>query len=58
VVLGTKDPSTFQEAMEREDSRLWLKAMESEIESMYDSQVWNLICLSQEKMSFSINELL
>jgi hypothetical protein len=31
------------EAMMGPDSKKWLEAMESEIESMHDHQIWNLI---------------
>jgi hypothetical protein len=34
---------TYTEAMMRPDSEKWLGAMESEIESMDDNQVWNLV---------------
>ena len=38
-----EDPVTYEEALSRSDSRSWHEAMESEIESMYDNQVWNLV---------------
>jgi hypothetical protein len=34
---------TYTEAMMGPDSEKWLGAMESEIESMHDNQVWNLV---------------
>jgi hypothetical protein len=34
---------TYTEAMMGPDSKKWLEAMESEIESMHDNQVWNLV---------------
>jgi hypothetical protein len=34
---------TYIEAMMGPDSEKWLGTMESEIESMHDNQVWNLI---------------
>jgi hypothetical protein len=34
---------TYTEAMMRPDSEKWLGAMESEIESIHDNQVWNLV---------------
>jgi hypothetical protein len=37
------DHLTYMEAMARPDSVEWLRAMRSEIQSMYDNQVWNLI---------------
>jgi len=39
------DPVTFQEAMESPDSKKWLEAMRSEMNSMKDNQVWNLVDL-------------
>jgi Reverse transcriptase (RNA-dependent DNA polymerase) len=36
-------PLTYMEAMARPDSVEWLGAMRSEIQSMYDNQVWNLV---------------
>ena len=43
TVLDTEDPLTYTEAMARPDSAEWLGAMKSEIQSMYDNQVWNLV---------------
>ena len=34
---------TYKEAMEDADVDSWQKAMESEIESMYTNQAWNLV---------------
>jgi hypothetical protein len=39
------DPLTYTEAMARPDFVEWLGAMRSEIQSMYDNQVWNLVDL-------------
>src|SRR6266540_2468335 len=39
------DPVTFQEAMESPDSGKWLEAIRSEMNSMKDNQVWNLVDL-------------
>jgi Reverse transcriptase (RNA-dependent DNA polymerase) len=41
------DPLTYMEAMARPDSVEWLGAMRSEIQSMYDNQVWNLVDLPE-----------
>jgi hypothetical protein len=41
------DPLTYMEAMTRPVSVEWLRAMRSEIQSMYDNQVWNLIDLPE-----------
>ena len=42
-VLDTEDPLTYKDAMGRPDSESWLKAMKSEVQSMYDNQVWDLV---------------
>jgi hypothetical protein len=42
-LLDNDEPMTYTEAMMRPDSEKWLGAMESEIESMDDNQVWNLV---------------
>jgi Reverse transcriptase (RNA-dependent DNA polymerase) len=42
-----EDPLTYMETMARPDSVEWLGAMRSEIQSMYDNQVWNLVDLPE-----------
>jgi hypothetical protein len=42
-LLDNDEPMTYTEAMIGPDSEKWLGAMESEIESMHDNQVWNLV---------------
>lgn len=37
------EPSSYEDAMDRNDSKKWLEAMKSEMQSMYDNQVWNLV---------------
>jgi hypothetical protein len=43
LLLDNNEPMTYTEAMMRPDSEKWLGAMESEIESIHDNQVWNLV---------------
>ena len=43
VELIDDEPTSYREAMKREDSTKWHVAMKSEIQSMNDNQVWNLI---------------
>jgi hypothetical protein len=43
LLLDNDKPMTYTEEMMGPDSEKWLGAMESEIESMHDNQVWNLI---------------
>ena len=42
-VFDTEDPLTYAEAMDRPNSDKWLEAIRSEIQSMYDNTVWNLV---------------
>jgi hypothetical protein len=42
-VFDIEDPLTYAEAVDRPDSDKWLEAMRSEIQSMYDNTVWNLV---------------
>jgi hypothetical protein len=41
--LNNDESITYTEAMMGPDFEKWLGAMESEIESMHDNQVWNLV---------------
>ena len=43
LLLDNDEPTTYKEAMMGPDSEKWQNAMKSEIESMYENQVWNLI---------------
>jgi hypothetical protein len=43
LLLDNDEIATYKEAMMGSDSDKWLGAMESEIQSMHDNQVWNLI---------------
>jgi hypothetical protein len=44
ILLMQNDvPLTYIEAMMGPDSEKWLEAMESELKSMHDNQVWNLV---------------
>jgi hypothetical protein len=44
VMLTDQDETaTYMEAMEGPESEKWLEAMESEIRTMYDNQVWTLV---------------
>jgi len=45
LLLDNDEPATYAEAMVDPDSRKWQDAMKSEIESMKENQVWNLIDL-------------
>jgi hypothetical protein len=41
--LDNDEPMTYVEAMMDQDSDKWQSAMRSEIDSMGDNQVWNLV---------------
>jgi hypothetical protein len=43
LLLDNDEPMTCMEAMMGPDSKKWLGAMESEIQSIDDNQVWNLV---------------
>lgn len=49
LLMDTDDPLTYEEAIKRKDSKAWQEAMQSEIESMYENQVWNLVDLPAGK---------
>ena len=42
-ILEDDEPVHYKEAMAGPSSREWHKAMKSEMESMYENQVWNLV---------------
>ena len=41
--MDQNEPTTYQKAKLGPDSESWLEAMRSEMQSMYDNQVWTLI---------------
>jgi hypothetical protein len=43
LLLDNDEPKTYSEAMVGPDSEKWLGAMRSELESMRENQVWNLV---------------
>ncbi|WVZ84951.1 hypothetical protein U9M48_031917 [Paspalum notatum var. saurae] len=43
LLLDNDDPKTYIEAAMGPDSEKWLEAMRSELKSMADNQVWNLV---------------
>src|SRR3954471_22697304 len=49
MVDENDDPATYEEAMMSPDSNKWLEAMKSEMESMYQNQVWNLVDLPHDR---------
>ena len=45
LILDKEEPTIYKAAMKSSNFELWLGAMKSKIESMYDNQVWNLVDL-------------
>jgi hypothetical protein len=43
LLMENDEAMTYREAMKGPDSDKWLEAMESELNSMHDNQVWNLV---------------
>ena len=43
LIMDQSEPTSYQEAKNSPDSEKWLEAMKSEMQSMYDNQVWTLI---------------
>ena len=46
LIVDQSEPTSYQKAINSPDSKKWLEAMKSEIQSMYDNQVWTLIDLT------------
>ncbi|CAH1418453.1 unnamed protein product [Lactuca virosa] len=43
TLLNLDEPNNYKEAMAGPESAKWKEVMDSEIQSMYDNQVWNLV---------------
>ena len=43
TVVENDEPTNYDEVLKSSESELCLKAMKSEMDSMYDNQVWNLV---------------
>lgn len=43
TILEFEQPTTYKQALMSEDSEKWLEAMRFEMESMSESQVWDLV---------------
>jgi len=43
TLVGLDEPNSYTEAMAGPEAAKWKEAMDSEIQSMYDNQVWNLV---------------
>ena len=49
MLLDHDEPTNYEEAMMSPDSAKWLKAMKSEMGSMYENKVWTLIDLPDDR---------
>ena len=47
ILVDQNEPTTYQEAIENQEYKKWLGAMDSEMQSMYDNQVWTLVDLPE-----------
>ena len=43
MLIDQDEPLTYQDAMNSPNSERWLEAMKSEMDSMFDNQVWTLV---------------
>ena len=57
-LVDQDEPTTYHEAMMSPNSEKWLQAMESEMQSMYDNQVWNLVDPPEGAKSLVVNGLI
>jgi hypothetical protein len=48
MLLDHDEPTNYEEAMMSPDSAKWLKAMKSEMGSMYENKVWTLVDLPDD----------
>ena len=51
MLLDHDEPTNYEEAMMSPDSDKWLKAMKSEIASMYENKVWTLTDLPNDRQA-------
>ena len=47
LLLESDEPATYKAAVVSPNSRKWLEAMKSEMDSMYENQVWDLVDLPE-----------
>ena len=48
LLLESDEPATYKAAITCPNSKQWLGAMQSEMDSMYDNQVWDLVDLPEK----------
>jgi hypothetical protein len=49
LVISSRDPTTFQEAVNSQEESKWMGAMAEEIESLHKNQTWDLVELPERK---------
>ena len=54
MLLDHGEPTNYEEAMMSPDSAKWLEAMKYEMRSMYESKVWTLIDLPNDRRDIEI----
>ena len=54
MLLDHDEPTNYEEAMMRPDSAKWFEAMKSEMRSMYETKVWTLIDLPNDRRAIEI----
>ena len=43
MIMNQNEPTSYQEAVDSPDSEKWIEAMKTEMQSMYENQVWDLV---------------
>ncbi|KAJ8773530.1 hypothetical protein K2173_005776 [Erythroxylum novogranatense] len=43
LLIEDNEPTTYEEVLKSSESEKWLHAMKSEMDSMYENQVWTLV---------------
>ena len=51
IVISSKNPTTFQEAVNSQEKCRWVGAMTEEMESLHKNQTWELVELPKRKMA-------
>ena len=51
MLLDNSEPMNYEEAMTSLDTEKWLKAMKSEIGSIYENKVWSLVDLPGDRQA-------
>ena len=54
MLLDHDEPTNYEEVMMSLDSAKWLKAIKSEMGSMYENKVWTLIDLPNDRRDIEI----